>query len=80
MAYAETHNWGTFRFLGDSKLSDYSLFQVSVGKKKKSNLQKAGKKEKNKTKTQPCKYFYVVSMMTCSGFEKLMSLKWSLAQ
>lgn len=51
MAYAEIHNSATFRFLSDSKLSD-SLFQVSAGKKK-SNLQKAGKKEKNKTQTQP---------------------------
>lgn len=78
--YAEIHNSATFRFLSDSKLSDYSLFQVSAGKKKKSNLQKAGKKEKNKAQTQLRKYFYVVSMMTCLGFEELMSLKWSLAQ
>lgn len=32
-----------------------------------------------KKKKKPCKYFYVVSVMTCLGFEVPMSLKWSLA-
>lgn len=56
------------------------FFSKCLQEKKKSNLQKAGKKEKNKAQTQLRKYFYVVSMMTCLGFEELMSLKWSLAQ
>lgn len=75
MAYVGIHDSATSRLLSDSYL--IILFSMCLQEKKKSNLQNAGKKVGKKK--NPCKYFYVVSVMTCLGFEVPMSLKWSLA-
>ena len=75
MAYVGIHDSATSRFLSDSYL--IILFSMCLQEKKKvicRMLVKRWGKKKN-----PCKYFYVVSVMTCLGFEVPMSLKWSLA-